>query len=85
MPPLRIRRKSVEFSALLFTGHNLEEALRFVERSGYRPQADDEGVVLHTTRGTLTARPGTYLILDENGEVLAISKQAFHQIWEVVK
>lgn len=81
--PKKYRKKPVTIEAMIFTGHNANEVEAWIERPA------EEGSwgycdfwEIETLEGTMTARPGDYIIRGVQGEFYPCKPDIFEQTYE---
>lgn len=79
---MKFRKKPVEVEAVLWTGHNLVEAITFVNTEDVVARGDKFEIV--TLEGTMTASPGDWIIRGVHGEFYPCKPDIFDETYEPV-
>lgn len=90
----RYRKKPVVIEAIQWTGDNLKEVIEFTgwhesarkkwTWEEYEQIVARDGLKIFTLEGTLTARPGDYIIRGIRGEFYPCRSDIFEEIYEPV-
>ncbi len=85
----RYRKKRIVIDAVQFTGSNRKEIVSFIEGPGFafRIPAESEMYELQifTLEGTMTARPGDWVIRGVKGEYYPCKPDIFEETYESVE
>ncbi len=76
----KFRKKPIVIDAVQYNGQNIHELTKFGARVGIFL----EGVGIYTLEGTMTARPGDWIIKGVQGEFYPCKPDIFEATYELV-
>lgn len=82
---MKVRKKPVEIEAIEYDGDNLNEVFEFALQHGSKIDAGLDGeILIHTLNGTVSAKPGHWVLAGVNDELYPCAPAIFEKTYEAV-